>query len=323
VVADSNGDWSCEISPGLSDGSNQLDATATDAQNNTSGADSVTITVSSGLTYGVTITPDTELVTTEMGGTATFDVSLNLTPLADVTLDLSSSDTTEGTIDTNNVVFTPANWDQPVTITITGVDDADVDLDQTYQIITAALQSADANYDGVNPDDIDAVNIDDDASRDLSVVLTNCEIGVHPGQRVNYRLYVNNLGNVDITGAVVETVLTDLITEPSWICTESGGASCGLLNGNGDLNEMVDLPVGSELMYMFEADVTGQLMDFLDSTASVTLPAGELDVNPANNMAEDSDLVYEFIFKNGFECAPAGTIQSTTQQLEELLLQYE
>ena len=323
TVVDSNGDWSCDINPGLADGSNLLAATATDAVGNASGADSVTITVSSGLAYGLVISPDTELVTTEMGGTATFDVSLSLTPLADVTVDLSSSDSTEGTIDTTSITFTPANWNVPVTVTVTGVDDADVDLDQNYQIITAALQSSDGNYDGINPDDIDVVNIDDDASRDLSVMLTNCEIGLNPGQNVTYRLYVNNLGNVDITGAVVETVLTDLITEPSWICTVSGGASCGSLSGTGDLNETVDLPVGSQLMYVFDAQVTGSLMDFLDSTASVTMPVGELDVNPSNNMSEDSDLLYEFIFKNGFECAAPGTIESTTQQLEELLYQYE
>lgn len=74
-------------------------------------------------------------------------------------------------------------------------------------------------------------------------------------------------------------------------------------------------------MYVFDAQVTGQLMDFLDSTASVTMPVGEVDVNPSNNMAEDSDLLYQFIFKNGFECAAPGTIQSTAAQLESLLNQ--
>ena len=37
-------------------------------------------------------------MTTEAGGTATFTVVLNTQPTADVTIALSSSDTTEGTV---------------------------------------------------------------------------------------------------------------------------------------------------------------------------------------------------------------------------------
>ena len=320
AVADINGDWSCDIAPALQDGANQLTAVATDPAGNDSQPATVDITVVVGGTYGVVITPDTERVTTEMGGTSTFDVSLTLTPSADVTLNLSSSDTTEGTIDVSTVVFTPSNWDEPVTITITGVDDPDFDMDQNYQIITDALTSTDTNYDGINPDDVDAVNIDDDRNPDLSVFLTNCVSDVRPDGDVTYNLFVNNVGNVDITGAAVETMLTDLMTTPAWSCDATGGASCNNLSGMGDLNETVDLPVGSQLQYVFDATVTADLTDFLDSTATVTMPSSETDTNPADNMAEDSDLTIQFLFKSNFECDPPGTIQSTTQQLEDWLL---
>ena len=45
---------------------------------------------------GITVTPTAGLATTEAGGTATFTVVLNTQPTADVTIALSSSDTTEG-----------------------------------------------------------------------------------------------------------------------------------------------------------------------------------------------------------------------------------
>ena len=319
AIADVNGDWACDIAPALQDGAVQLTAVATDAAGNDSQPATVDFTVSNGLDYAVIITPDTERVTTEMGGTSTFDVSLTLTPTADVTLNLSSSDTTEGTIDVSSVVFTPANWDEPVTITITGVDDVDLDMDQTYQIITDALSSTDTNYDGINPDDVDAVNIDDDRNADLSVFLTNCVADVTPNGRVTYRLFVNNLGNIDITGATVDTMLTDLMTTPAWSCDATGGATCTNPSGMGDLNETVDLPVGSQLSYVFESVVTAQLTDFLDSTATVTLPVSEIDSNPSDNMAEDSDLTLQYLFNDNFDCDAPGTIQSTTQQLEDLL----
>jgi hypothetical protein len=49
-------------------------------------------------TAGITVTPIAGLVTTEAGGTATFTVVLNTQPTADVTIGLSSSDASEGTV---------------------------------------------------------------------------------------------------------------------------------------------------------------------------------------------------------------------------------
>ncbi|WP_395377193.1 Ig-like domain-containing protein [Marinicella sp. W31] len=322
AVADASGNWSCELAPALPDGAVQLSAVATDAAGNDSQPATVDFTVASDTAYDVVVTPGTELVTTEMGGTATFDIALSLTPSADVTVSLSSSDTTEGTIDTNSITFTPANWNVPVTVTVTGVDDQEFDMDQNYQILTAAFVSADPNYNGVDPSDVDAINIDDDANPDLSIFLTNCTADVAPGVPVIYRVIVDNVGNVDITGAQVQTSLTDLMTTPDWVC-ESQTGGCTATSGTGDLSEMVDLMAGDQVTYTMRGEVTAQLMEFLDSTATVTMPVSETDTDPSNNMAEDSDLTIQYLFKDNFDCDLPGTIESTTQQLEELLRQYE
>ena len=62
---------------------------------------------------GITVTPTSGLTTTEAGGTATFTVVLTSRPVADVTIGLSSSDTTEGTVSPSSLTFTSANWDFP------------------------------------------------------------------------------------------------------------------------------------------------------------------------------------------------------------------
>ena len=49
-------------------------------------------------TVGIIVNPTSGLTTTEAGGTAAFSVVLNSQPTADVTIGLSSTDTTEGTI---------------------------------------------------------------------------------------------------------------------------------------------------------------------------------------------------------------------------------
>ncbi|TWU42565.1 S8 family serine peptidase [Novipirellula artificiosorum] len=77
----------------------------------------------------ITVNPTAGLVTSESGQTATFDVVLDTMPTADVSFDLSSSDTTEGTVSVSSMTFTPVNWDVPQTVTVTGVDDVGVDGD--------------------------------------------------------------------------------------------------------------------------------------------------------------------------------------------------
>ena len=73
---------------------------------------------------GITVTPTSGLTTTEAGGTATFTVVLNSQPTADVTIALSSSRHHRGDGLAGSLMFTPANWDMPQTVTVTGVDDA-------------------------------------------------------------------------------------------------------------------------------------------------------------------------------------------------------
>ncbi len=107
---------------------------------------------------GITVTPTSGLITTEAGGTATFTVVLDRYPKADVTLPLSSSDVSEGVVAPASLIFTQANWNQPRTITVTGMDDGVIDGDQGYTIVTGPAGSADPAYDGIDPPDVSVVN---------------------------------------------------------------------------------------------------------------------------------------------------------------------
>ncbi len=100
--------------------------------------------------------------TTEAGVTATFTLKLKTLPSADVIIGLSSSDTTEGTVNPASLTFTPGNWDTNQTVTVTGVDDSLLDGNITYSIVTAAAASADPNYNGLNPSDVTVINNDND-----------------------------------------------------------------------------------------------------------------------------------------------------------------
>ena len=133
---------------GVYNGIDPADVSVTNTDNDASG---ITVSTISG-------------PTTEAGGTATFTVVLNAEPTADVTVGLSTSDATEGTVLPASLTFTSANWNTAQTVTVTGVNDDLDDGDIAYSIVTAAATSADGVYNGIDPADVSVTNTDNDAS---------------------------------------------------------------------------------------------------------------------------------------------------------------
>ena len=131
-------------------GVNAADVIVSNTDNDDAGSAGITVTAAAGLT------------TTEAGGTAAFTVVLASEPTANVTVGLSSSDTTEGTVSPASLTFTTGNWSTPQNVTVTGVDDAVGDGDQSYTIVTAAATSSDPTYSGVNAADVIVSNTDND-----------------------------------------------------------------------------------------------------------------------------------------------------------------
>lgn len=120
------------------------DPTATNQDDDTAG---ITVSMISG---------DTD----EDGASAVFLVVLDSEPTAAVTIVLASSDQEEGTVAPDSLTFTPANWDTPQPVTVTGVSDDLNDGDVAYTVITAPAISADPGYDGIDPADVDVLNVD-------------------------------------------------------------------------------------------------------------------------------------------------------------------
>ncbi|MBK8020843.1 MAG: hypothetical protein IPK19_05295 [Chloroflexi bacterium] len=136
--------------------------TSGDAGYNNPAAADVSVTNTDDDAAGVSIAPTSGLVTTEAGGTATFNVVLTSQPTADVTVALISSDTTEGAVPPS-ITFTSADWATSQVVTVTGADDALDDGDIAYTI-TTTVSSADSGYHGLAAPDVSATNMDDDAA---------------------------------------------------------------------------------------------------------------------------------------------------------------
>jgi hypothetical protein len=147
---------------------------------------------------GVTVNPVTGLTTSEVGGKATFTVKLNSQPSANVTFGLSSSNVAEGIVSTNSLTFTPANYSQPQTVTVTGVKDSVVDGNVVYKVVTAAAVSTDVNYNNLDPDDVTVTNSDNETPG----ITVNPTAGLTTGEdgsKANFAVVLNTKPTANVT----------------------------------------------------------------------------------------------------------------------------
>ena len=181
------------------------DAALTNADNDSAG---VTVSVIDG-------------VTDEAGDTATVRFQLNSQPSGDVTIPLSLSDLTEGTLGAvTDIVITPANWNMPANneVIVTGLDDVIIDGNVTYQLITGDPTSPDSDYNGLNAasviDPTLTNNDDDSAGVSINILDTNTDeagdIGIvqfsltsQPSSPVTIPLSVDDVTEGSVASSIV------------------------------------------------------------------------------------------------------------------------
>lgn len=105
--------------------------------------DTATGTITDNDTAGYSVSK-TQTTLTEAGTSDTFDVVLTSQPLTDVTFEITSEDTTEAIVAHETLTFTPANWNESQTVTVTGVADSEIDGDKTTTI-TVSVQAAESD----------------------------------------------------------------------------------------------------------------------------------------------------------------------------------
>ncbi len=147
---------------------------------------------------GITVTPTTGLITTEAGGTAQFSVVLTNQPTADVIIGISSFDTTEGTVSTSSLTFTPDDWSVAKTVTVTGVNDWIIDGNISYTIITAPAVSLDARYNNSDPLDVSVTNLDNDVAG-INITPTNGLTTSQSGGTAQFTATLNCQPDSDVT----------------------------------------------------------------------------------------------------------------------------
>lgn len=157
--------------------------------------------------------------TTEAGGQRFFAIALRAKPSSNVSIAISSSNTSEGTVSPASLTFTPANWNTLQVVTITGANDFVADGNTTYTINFGAM-TGNAAFTATIPS-LTATNTDNDT---VGFILTPANdtgiLEADLGRSFTVRLNSQPTANVSITLSVSTSTLPDTgltITSPTTI----------------------------------------------------------------------------------------------------------
>jgi large repetitive protein len=151
-----------------------------DGQMTATGTHTVTITDNDVSTAGVTVTQSGgTTAVTEGGATDTFTVVLNAQPTSDVSIFFTNTQVT--TDPPAGLTFTTGNWNVARTVTVTAVDDANVEGAHTGSV-SFSVVSADTNYNGFSVPAVSVSITDNDTPPTpgvtiLPLTLTTSEAG--------------------------------------------------------------------------------------------------------------------------------------------------
>ncbi|MEL0229263.1 MAG: hypothetical protein VXA56_06665, partial [Deltaproteobacteria bacterium] len=126
---------------------------------------------------GFIVTAPDNATTTESGQDRTFTVKLAAKPISDVSIPVYVSDSSEalltGNVDNLTLTFSSSNYDTAQTINAIAQNDMVDDGDIGYTIFLMPAQSSDPRYNGLNPQDMGFVNVDDDSSSLYGFIITS------------------------------------------------------------------------------------------------------------------------------------------------------
>jgi len=184
----------------------------------------------------------------------------------------------------NDTVNMPAG--STITYTVT----ANINSGASGNLVNTATVTAPAGVTDTNPGNNSAT--DSDAltrQADLTIIKTDGRISVIPGGTTTYTVTVGNSGPSSVVGAAIADIIPAAIQSDTFTAVGAGGASGFTANGAGNINDTVNMPAGSTIVYTIVANIRASATGTLVNTATVTPPGGVIDPTPGNNTSADTD----------------------------------
>lgn len=108
------------------------------------------------------------------------------------------------------------------------------------------------------------------------------------GTNTKYHLSIFNNGPSDLLGATFQDLLPAGVTVASWTASAPAG-SLPKDSGSGPVNQLINVPAKGQIDYVLTIEVPSGYTGPLTNTASIVIPSGYNNVNPAGNSATDTD----------------------------------
>ena len=245
------------VNDDIADGNQRYQITFTvsseDTNYNNFSLDPVDVTNIDNNTPGITrVVVDSTTSESANDNTGTIHLMLNTRPTANVVITPTSSDTGEGTVSPETLTFTTSNWDTEQQVTVTGVDDAIEDGNQSYQI-TFTVMSDDTNYSELVVSPVDITNTDDDTptfmvvaspagnvGEDVGTVTYTVSLSLQPDEdvRVDYAIAGTATLGSDYMLPILSTSMTSMTTAPS--------GTLSFTPTNWNTNQTITLPIEND-----------------------------------------------------------------------------
>jgi MYXO-CTERM domain-containing protein len=127
---------------------------------------------------------------------------------------------------------------------------------------------------------------------DIAVTKTDGVAAVGFGQAVTYVVQATNAGPGAAGSVTIADTMPAQLTGVTWTCAGSGGGTCSVASGTGNLGGTLALPVGASATYTVQANViSGTGTGTVTNTATATLGGGVVDPDTSNNAAVDTDSI--------------------------------
>jgi hypothetical protein len=180
---------------------------------------------------GVTITESNNSTDVDEEGPTsdTYTVVLRTLPTDTVTItvdpDVETEVNSNGAGNPIDLTFLTTNWDTPQTVTVTAIDDGDVEGDHTSIIIHSAV-SSDLDYDGISIDDVVANVADNDcavSTMHVESIVCDTVAGTQGKKygRATVTIY-DNCG-YPVAGALVDGTFSGDYNETFYLCDDNAG----------------------------------------------------------------------------------------------------
>ena len=262
--------------------------------NEAGGNSQVVITESAGETFVV-----------EGGATDTYTVQLASAPTADVTVNITPATTNFGTytadvsVSPASVTFTSANWNSPVTVTVTAVNDTNNEGPEVG-MIGHSVVSADVNYAQANVAPVYATVADNEnnGSNAISILQTaNSTLVMEGGATDEYRVTLRRVPTSTVTvtisgGSQVTTSPTSLtFTTGNWNLPQKVSVTAvddALIEGG---HSQVIANASSGGGYTLTSNVTASITDNDGGTINLVQTGGSTSVTESSPSGTSSNPV--------------------------------